>query len=398
MITFMNSKAFLIAIHAWTYLATSTTISASNQVPFSDRPQSFIETSIFGHSFTEDTPYEGIATFAHLNWTNCYNANNDNTFDIGIVGAPFDLGVTYRPGARFGPAGARMGARRLSPSMGYSLYIQSCGYVLLSMDHGINPFRDWAQIVDCGDISNTPFDKLQAIQELEHGWKQIGARQPKNTEKGDNVRLISIGGDHTITLPALRALHPIWGKVAVLHFDSHLDTWDPKQLGGGLSKYAEITHGSMLHLAHEEGLLSNNSNMHLGSRSMLFEKDYDLENDARCGFSYIRARELDSMGLDAVVRKIVKTVGNQPVYLSVDIDVLDPAFTPATGTIEPGGWTTREVLQIINGLAMADVKIVGADVVEFSPVYDDAAERTAIAVSQIVYEVLQWMIRVPVRQ
>lgn len=80
----------------------------------------------------------------------------------------------------------------------------------------------------------------------------------------------------------------------------------------------------MLHLAHEEGLLSNNSNMHLGSRSMLFEKDYDLENDARCGFSYIRARELDSMGLDAVVRKIVKTVGNQPVYLSVDIDVLDP--------------------------------------------------------------------------
>lgn len=135
MITFMNSKAFLIAIHAWTYLATSTTISASNQVPFSDRPQSFIETSIFGRrqnvfvkdhdeftvkdSFTEDTPYEGIATFAHLNWTNCYNANNDNTFDIGIVGAPFDLGVTYRPGARFGPAGARMGARRLSPSMGY---------------------------------------------------------------------------------------------------------------------------------------------------------------------------------------------------------------------------------------------------------------------------------------
>lgn len=215
-------------------------------------------------------------------------------------------------------------------------------------------------------------------------------------------------------LPALRALHPTWGKVAVLHFDSHLDSWDPKQLGGGLSKYAEVTHGSLLHLAHEEGLLSENRNMHLGSRSMLFDKDYDLDNDARCGFSYIRARELDVIGLDAVVERIVETVGDQFVYLSVDIDVLDPgmrpwileawnkvslidaAFTPATGTIEPGGWTTRELLQILNGLSRAGVKIIGADVVEFSPVYDDAAERTAIAVGQVVYEILQWMIRVPV--
>jgi agmatinase len=95
-------------------------------------------------------------------------------------------------------------------------------------------------------------------------------------------------------------------------------------LGGGLTKYAEVTHGSMLHIAHEEGLLSDDSNMHLGSRSMLFEKEYDLDNDARCGFSYIRARELDVLGLEAVVEQIVKTVGDQLVYLSIDIDVLDP--------------------------------------------------------------------------
>ncbi|KAL3476150.1 arginase family-domain-containing protein [Aspergillus californicus] len=382
-------------------LLTSSSSSPTSQVPLLSKPQTFIDRSIFGRrqesflvpteefeiqdNFNEDTPYEGIATFAHLNWTNCFSPDNDGVFDIGIVGAPFDLGVTYRPGARFGPTGARMGARRLSPSMGYS------------MDHGVNPFRDWAGVVDCGDIPNTPFDKLEAIHQLEHGWKQINAREPKDTDKGDHVRLISIGGDHTITLPALRALHSVWGKVAVLHFDSHLDTWDPKQLGGGLTKYAEVTHGSMLHIAHEEGLLSDNSNMHLGSRSMLFEKEYDLDNDARCGFSYIRARELDVLGLEAVVEQIVKTVGHQLVYLSIDIDVLDPAFTPATGTIEPGGWTTRELLQILNGLAKANVKVIGADVVEFSPVYDDAAERTAIAVSQIVYEILQWMIRVPVR-
>jgi agmatinase len=99
----------------------------------------------------------------------------------------------------------------------------------------------------------------------------------------------------------------------------------------------------MLHIAHEEGLLSNHSNMHLGSRCQLFDEHYDLDNDLRCGFSYIRARELDRLGVDKVVKKILETVGNEFVYLSVDIDVLDPAFAPATGTIEPGGWTTREV-------------------------------------------------------
>lgn len=144
-------------------------------------------------------------------------------------------------------------------------------------------------------------------------------------------------------LPILRALHSTWGRVAVLHFDSHLDTWDPKQLGGGVSKYSEVNHGTMLHVAHEEGLLSNRSNMHLGSRCQLSNEHYDLENDLRCGFSYIRARELDKLGVDTVVEKIVETVGDEFVYLSVDIDVLDPAFAPATGTIEPGGWTTREV-------------------------------------------------------
>ncbi|KAI9035752.1 agmatinase [Aspergillus affinis] len=409
MVHFSNS-ASLFAIAA---LLTCSTSFPTSQVPLSRKPQTFIERSIFGRlqetllnptddfdiadNFNDDTPYEGIATFAHLNWTNCFSRDNDGLFDIGIVGAPFDLGVTYRPGARFGPSGARMGARRLAPSMGYRIVAHNVSFPS-SMDHGVNPFRDWAGVVDCGDISNTPFDKLEAMQELERGWKQIIAREPKDTDKGDHIRLVSIGGDHTITLPALRAMHSVWGKVAVLHFDSHLDTWDPKQLGGGLTKYAEITHGSMLHIAHEEGLLSDHSNMHLGSRSMLFDKEYDLDNDARCGFSYIRARELDVLGLEAVVENIVRTVGDQLVYLSIDIDVLDPAFTPATGTIEPGGWTTRELLQILNGLSRANVKIVGADVVEFSPVYDDAAERTGIAVSQIVYEILQWMIHVPVRR
>jgi agmatinase len=289
------------------------------------------------------------------------------------------------------------------------------------MDHGVNPFRNWASVVDCGDIKNTPFDKLQAIHELQKGWEAIAARKVHNADKGNVPRIISIGGDHTISLPAIRALYKTWGRVAVLHFDSHLDSWDPKQLGGGLTKYAEVTHGSMFHILHEEGLLSTKSNMHLGSRSKLFDEKYDLENDARCDFSYIRARELDSSSVEDIVNKIVKTVGDEYVYLSIDIDVLDPgkflhmtdpciipphsafsnacitiAFTPATGTIEPGGWTTRELLQILDGLSKSGVKIVGSDVVEFTPAYDNTAETTGILVSELVYEILQWMINVPV--
>jgi agmatinase len=264
------------------------------------------------------------------------------------------------------------------------------------MDHGVNPFRDWATVVDCGDIANDPFDKLMAIHDLQQGWQSIASHHVRTTDKGNVPRVIGIGGDHTISLPAIRALHKTWGPVAVLHFDSHLDSWDPAQLGGGLTKYAEVTHGSMFHILHEEGLLPSHGNMHLGSRSMLFDKEYDLDNDARCGFSYVRAREIDEIGVQGIIDRIVQTVGNQHVYVSIDIDVLDPAFTPATGTIEPGGWTSRELLRILTGLSKAGLKIVGADVVEYTPVYDNSAETTAIAVTEIIYELLQWMVRVPV--
>ncbi|TVY46403.1 putative agmatinase [Lachnellula occidentalis] len=336
---------------------------------------------------SQESPFQGLGTFAHLDFTMCTELENSGTFDIGIVGHPFDLGVSYRPGQRFGPHAARQGARRLSPEAGWD------------MDHGgVNPFRNWATVTDCGDISNTPFDKLAAIHELERGMEAINKLKAKNESASEAVRLITIGGDHTITLPILRALHSTWGRVAVLHFDSHLDTWDPKQLGGGLTKYSEVNHGTMLHIAHEEGLLSNHSNMHLGSRCALFDEHYDLNNDLRCGFSYIRARELDTLGVEKVVKQIVKTVGEEYVYLSVDIDVLDPAFAPATGTIEPGGWTTRELLQIIGELSDAGIKIVGADVVEFTPIYDSAAETTGIAVGQIIYEILHWMVHVPVKR
>lgn len=214
-----------------------------------------------------------------------------------------------------------------------------------SMDHRNNPFRDWATVVDCGDVANTPFNKVEAVAQLTTGAKEILSRTAKSQANSSAVRMITIGGDHTISkriglqvilvlikeaaLPLLRATYPKWGPVAVLHFDSHLDTWDPRKMNGGeADKYSEITHGTMLHLAHEEGIISNNSNMHLGSRSMLFDKLGDLNNDARCGFDSIRAREIDSLGIDGIVQRVVDRVANQYVYVSIDIDVLDPAFAP----------------------------------------------------------------------
>ncbi|TQN66684.1 putative agmatinase 1, partial [Colletotrichum shisoi] len=211
----------------------------------------------------------GIAAFAHLNWTNCFAAESDGAFDVGIVGMPFDLGVSYRPGQRFGPAAARTVSQRMGPSISY--------------------------------------------------------RVPKSTEKGDDVRLITIGGDHTIRkfLPSLRALHSVWGEVAVIHFDAHLDTRNPRQRGGGVNKYDKLTHGTLLHVAHEEGLLKKDSSIHVGVRALLFDETEDLRHDTECGFQTGMAADMDSVGVAAIVERIVERVGDNPAYVAIDIDVLD---------------------------------------------------------------------------
>ncbi|GIZ42925.1 hypothetical protein CKM354_000617200 [Cercospora kikuchii] len=327
----------------------------------------------------------GSPTFAHLPQPDCFSNDSTSEFDIAIVGAPFDLGVSYRPGARFGPAAARLSSRRFHEHMSYS-----------TDDPSLNPFRSWATVVDCGDISNTPFDKVEAIKHLQKGSHAILSGRTNDTHKSTQRRALTIGGDHTISLPVVRALSSFWGPVALLHFDSHLDTWDPKIIGGGASKYSQINHGSMFHILADEGSLSNDSNMHLGTRSMLFDSHDDLDDDARCGFSIIKAGAIDRLGVDGIVGKVKRRVGKLPTYVSIDIDSLDPAFAPATGTLEPGGWTTRELLQILRGLSEAGINIVGGDVVEFSPVYDNTAETTGLAVAHVVYELLLWMVRVPV--
>lgn len=175
-------------------------------------------------------------------------------------------------------------------------------------------------------------------------------------------RIITLGGDHTTTLPALRSTHAHWGPVSVIHFDSHIDTWDPSVIGGGLSHYAGVNHGTFLHIAHEEGLVLNSS-AHAGIRAPVANRKYDLKHDRECGFRIVTAREIDKVGTEGVIKALRERVRGTKVYISVDIDVLDPAFAPATGTAEVGGWTTRELLTILDGLS--GLEVVGADVGEF---------------------------------
>ena len=289
--------------------------------------------------------FAGHSTFARLP-----RIEDVDDYHVAVVGVPFDSGVTYRPGARFGPSHIRQGSRLLRP---YNP----------AMD--ISPFAG-VQVVDAGDIAANPFDIAGAMEQIESGVRQLSA---------DGRNVVILGGDHTIALPALRALRAQHGPLALVHFDAHLDTWDT---------YfdAPYTHGTPFRRAWEEGLLSPDHTMHVGIRGSLYSEQ-DLADDARMGFSVVHARDMDRLGADKVVAMVRERIGDAPVYLSIDIDVLDPGFAPGTGTPEAGGLTSRELLTIVRGFAGANV--VGGDIVEVSPPYDHA-EITAIAAANLAYE------------
>ncbi|OJJ42865.1 hypothetical protein ASPZODRAFT_124916 [Penicilliopsis zonata CBS 506.65] len=309
--------------------------------------------------------FSGLTTFARLPYLNCFNTNE--SYDVAFLGAPFDTGVTARPGARYGPTGIRLGSRRLG---GYSVYT------------GEDVLDSWAQIVDCGDAPLTVLDNTIALKQLDLAHKVVSSR---STPSGGVPRIITLGGDHTTTLSALRSTYQHWGEVSVIHFDSHIDTWDPNVLGGGVSHYAGINHGTFLHIAHEEGLITNSS-IHVGIRAPVLRPKGDLRNDLRCGFEIVTARDIDRIGVTGIVDRIKQRVGDSKVYISVDIDVLDPAYAPATGTSEPGGYTSRELLSILDGLH--GMPVIGGDVVEVSPIYDTAGETTTLAAAQVAHSIL----------
>ncbi|MEW1953233.1 agmatinase [Terrabacter sp. NPDC080008] len=294
--------------------------------------------------------YAGPPTFARLP-----RIDEVSDIDVAVVGVPFDTGVSYRPGARFGPAHVRESSRLLRP---------------YNPAADVEPFAT-QQVVDAGDLAVNPFDIETAITEIETGARALLERA---------ARLVTIGGDHTIALPLLRAMAAKHGPLAVVHFDAHLDTWDTYS-------GARYTHGTPFRRASEEGLVDRSGCLHVGTRGPLYARQ-DLVDDRDLGFQIVPSVEIDDLGARGVLERIRARVGDRPVYLSVDIDVLDPAFAPGTGTPEAGGMTSRELLAVLRGFA--DLNLVGADLVEVAPVYDHA-EVTGIAASHIAYEMLSAM-------
>ncbi|KAJ7173577.1 agmatinase [Mycena filopes] len=345
---------------------------------------------------TADAIFSGITTFAKLPWVQCLTRESHIPFDIAFIGAPFDTGTSYRPGARFGPSGIRTGSRRLTLYGGYNVPLK------------VNPFQSGLRIVDCGDIPVTPYDNKYAIQQIESGHKSLLQREAFSPLANDSVtgealvpfsldgkhhpRIITLGGDHTIVLPILRSINSVYGKISVIHFDSHLDTWKPSVFGGAPSDQAAINHGTYFYWASQEGLIQNGSSIHGAIRTTLSGPE-DYDNDDASGFQRIEAREIDTIGTDGIIKKIRETVGDNPVYLSIDIDSIDPAFAPATGTPETGGWSTRELRTILRGLE--GMHIVSADIVEVAPAYDTNAELTTMAAADVLFEVLSVMAKTP---
>ena len=294
--------------------------------------------------------YAGPATFALLP-----EIDEVSDVDLAIVGIPFDTGVSYRPGARFGPSHVRESSRLLRP---------------FNPSVGVSPFEKF-QVVDAGDIAVNPFDLEDAIREIEQGSRELHERAK---------RVISIGGDHTIALPLLRTIHAKHGPISVVHFDAHLDTWDT-YFG------APYTHGTPFRRASEEGLIDCEGSMHVGIRGPLYSTR-DLDQDADLGFQILSSIEFDDIGVKGVIEKIAARVEDRPMYVSIDIDVLDPAHAPGTGTPEAGGLTSRELLAVLRSFKGRN--LVGADVVEVAPAYDHA-QITGIAASHVVYELLSAM-------
>jgi agmatinase len=293
--------------------------------------------------------YAGPSTFARIP-----ELRDVEECDVAIVGVPFDAGTSYRPGARFGPQAVRQASRQLRTNY--------------HPNYDVEPFKV-QQVADAGDITCNPFNIDEAIKQIEDGATEL-------LNKVGSI--LTIGGDHTIALPLLRAINKKCGQpVALVHFDAHLDTWDT-YFG------APYTHGTPFRRAREEGLFLDDASMHVGIRGPLYSRD-DLKDDEDLGFKVIHCDDFQTQSIEQIVQRIKDRVGDNPLYLSIDIDVLDPAHAPGTGTPEIAGMSSREMLNVLRGLS--GMNLVSADVVEVAPAYDHA-ELTSTAAATIVYELI----------
>ena len=287
-----------------------------------------------------------IATFA-IPPTFLGIARNDPAAPLCIAGIPYDLGTSNRPGSRFGPSAIRRASR-----------------VLVDGDHPIhwvNPAS--APVADIGDFTIALGDIAKSLAEIEQ-------------QAGEIAHLVALGGDHGVTLPLLRALAKRRGAPALIHLDAHVDTW-PENFG---QTYA---HGSVFYHAITEQLIQPRRMVQIGVRSPVERAVHDWTRDQ--GVVMITAQDVHEQGPVVVADRIRQVIGDAPVYLSCDVDVLDPAFAPGTGTPEIGGLASWQVQAIMRGLR--GLQFIGMDMVEVCPPYD-AAEITALAAATMAWEYL----------
>ena len=268
--------------------------------------------------------------------------------DVAVLGVPYDLGTTGRAGTRHGPLGVR----------------NASAYLRWEEKRWPWPFNAFERlnVVDYGDIEFGPGDsELMVGAVVEH----VAAMQAKG------VKSLAFGGDHFVTLPLLRAAHKTHGTVALVHFDAHTDTY---------SESEKYDHGCMFYHAPKEGLIDPSRSIQVGIRT-----EYNVEDHE---FQVIDATAANALSVEEIVTAIKQRVGDNPVYLTFDIDCLDPAFAPGTGTPVVGGISTDKATGIIRGLE--GLNIIGADVVEVAPSYDQA-EITALAAATIGLDILYLM-------
>ena len=292
--------------------------------------------------------FAGVRTFARLP-----TLEQVGRADVGVLGAPFDGGTTFRTGSRFGPAAIREASLLLRP---YSEPLD------------ISPFAR-AQVADAGDAPANPIEILEAHRAIEESARML---------RDAGARVLGLGGDHSVALPLVRSAAAAHGTLSLLQLDAHTDTWD-SYFG------ARVTHGTIFRRAAEEGAIAPRRSVQIGLRGSLYSAD-DMAENAELGFATLLARQFDATGVSGALELAASRL-RSPVYVTVDIDVLDPAFAPGTGTPEAGGLSSRELLAILRGLADTGLDVVGADVVEVSPPYD-ASGTTAIAAANAAYDLV----------
>ncbi len=296
-----------------------------------------------------ETPrFSGVRTFMRLP-----NVQDLQNSDVAIVGAPFDTGASFRVGARFGPEGIRSASHLLRP---------------------YNPSQDISifehlSVVDYGDVPVVPGFIEESYERITAGLEEIHRA---------GVVPIVLGGDHSIALPELRAAAAVHGPLALVQFDSHADTWDA-YFG---KKY---NHGTVFRRAVEEGLLVAEHSIQVGMRGSLYDSG-DLQVSRELGFDLVTTDAVRKLGVGETIARIRERVGDTMVYVSFDVDFVDPAFAPGTGTPEVGGFSSREAQEFVRGLA--GTRIVGCDVVEVYPQYDGPGQVTALLAANIAFEFL----------